>query len=1497
MGSGSRDICFKGFVPLVILKPNSETIGGIVKKLASIAIATVCAALGMAISGLGLAVADTPAPCPNITQWRSGDFSNRDFRSCGTLDYGYTVGAANFENANVSGITILRSLAIGSNFTGASADDTTFSGSIGGANFKNASLKHANFQSAALSDNCDFENLNIKPGVVFDGANLEGADFSHANLQSTPNWCANGSHSSAPPGSLSFRNANLRNANLQGLRALDVDFTGADLTGANLYGLRASNIDFTGSDLTDATFAFVNAQQVNFTRAILRGANLNFADAGQSQIGQYTSVSQGIIGQPLPGSDGFSNYRVLGGCFFSNFSNSICANGNFDHQDLTGMSLFHQLFSNSSFVGSQFGGSILNGTVFQDCDLTNADLSNTSLYDSRFTNSRLVKSNLSGAYLDSTTKFAGTDLTNSNFAGATMGDVNLSGMDLTGVDLSGDDLSLVNLSKAVTSHIVGSPSKLPTGWFKFQSALIGPNANLKDANLASADLNFSDLSGANLSGVRSGGVTKAGKLPTGWKLVGGYLIGPEANLTGADLSYSDLRNTNFRGANLSNAVVTAAQLDNSDFSFADLKNITALGASLTNSVLSNSDISNAYLVAASLRGVKSGSVISDSASLPQGWVVIGGYLIGAGANLTNANLTGLNLAGVSLDAADLTGATLSAVKSGQIRGGPSHLPSNWGLYSGYLIGPGADVSSASLANANLTGVMTGQLLGQPSSLPKGWVLYRGYLVGRGANLTGADLTGMSLEGVDLRDTTLRGTISGSLAGEPIGLDPGYKVVKGYLVGPYVSLGSADLENADLSTVDLMGADFRNAKLSGVMSGGYNNAPALLPEKWSFVSGYLVGPGANLSGANLRGANLSKLDLTGANLSDANLQNAIIEGVNLSSVTLTGLSSGGLRGVPALKPSKWQIRNGYLVGPSADLEGANLNGATLIAMDLSDANLKGANLRYANILAVNFSGATLTGLISGGITGDPSVLPEKWVLRNGFLFGPGVDLSGSDLSGLDLGGLDLSSSNISKANISNTDFSSTLISGIVSENLVGTPKALPSGWVFWNKSIVLVQNNLVSPVLTGDPRVGLTIHAENGAWDPSASVSYIWLRNGKAISTALDDTSYQLALEDFRAKVSVQVTVKLDGYKTELLISQPVNVLPGFLKSVSVPTVSGSAVVGGFLSASAGVWDQGVAFQYQWLRDGSVITGATGSTYVPVVADFGRNVSVQVTGSLTGFDSVSKVSAVQLIGAGKLALAPVPTVSGSAVVGGSLSASAGVWNQGVAFQYQWLRDGSVIPGATGSVYVPVVADFGRNVSVQVTGSLTGFDSVSKVSSVQAIGAGRLALAPVPSVAGSAVVGGSLAASAGVWDQGVAFQYQWLRDGSAISGAIGSTYLLTVADFGHSVSVQVTGTATGYATVVQTSTAQSVVAGKMPSGSAKTSGTAKVGKSLTVAMSPLVQGAKITYQWLLDGKKIKGATKSTLKLTATYKKHKVAVVVTQSAVGYNTVSVTSGAVKIG
>lgn len=79
-------------------------------------------------------------------------------------------------------------------------------------------------------------------------------------------------------------------------------------------------------------------------------------------------------------------------------------------------------------------------------------------------------------------------------------------------------------------------------------------------------------------------------------------------------------------------------------------------------------------------------------------------------------------------------------------------------------------------------------------------------------------------------------------------------------------------------------------------------------------------------------------------------------------------------------------------------------------------------------------------------------------------------------------------------------------------------------------------------------------------------------------------------------------------------------------------------------------------------------------------------------------------------------------------------------------------------------------------------------------------------PRPSITSNNTWGSQARVSSGNWQPApVTLRYQWARGGSAVSGATGTTYTFSSADFGRNVTVTVTGSKTGYTTTGQTSPA--------------------------------------------------------------------------------------------
>ncbi|CAM3778070.1 hypothetical protein [Nocardioides zeicaulis] len=176
--------------------------------------------------------------------------------------------------------------------------------------------------------------------------------------------------------------------------------------------------------------------------------------------------------------------------------------------------------------------------------------------------------------------------------------------------------------------------------------------------------------------------------------------------------------------------------------------------------------------------------------------------------------------------------------------------------------------------------------------------------------------------------------------------------------------------------------------------------------------------------------------------------------------------------------------------------------------------------------------------------------------------------------------------------------------------------------------------------------------------------------------------------------------------------------------------------------------------------------------------------------------------------------------------------------------------------------------------------------------------------VPTVAGGTAVMTSPTALRDVSASGTGFspapagyRYQWLLDGQPIANAEDSTFRPTPAMAGRQLSVTVTAYAVGHNPVARTSTPQQVAAAqwyalptrKLP----EITGKKRVGSVLSVVGLDWVDyygnrpaDLAPVYTWTRNGKKIKGATKATYRLTVRDRGKRIQVTERPRAAGFAT-----------
>jgi hypothetical protein len=432
----------------------------------------------------------------------------------------------------------------------------------------------------------------------------------------------------------------------------------------------------------------------------------------------------------------------------------------------------------------------------------------------------------------------------------------------------------------------------------------------------------------------------------------------------------------------------------------------------------------------------------------------------------------------------------------------------------------------------------------------------------------------------------------------------------------------------------------------------------------------------------------------------------------------------------------------------------------------------------------------------------------------------------------------------------------------------------------------------TPKISGTPTLGEVLTATVGSWSPSPiELSYTWNRDGEPMEGETGVT-FTSGVDDVGSVITFSVTAVKAGYTTVTLRSAPV--LIGLaLESTPIPTITGTPTYGQTLTANPGEWaPEGVEFRYQWKRSGASISGATGPTRKLSSSDLGKTITVTVTGLKEGYTPVALTSAGVKIGKA-FSTSPVPKITGTPTVGSKLTASIGTWSPStVTRKYQWYRDGEPIEGARSSSYYSQEADLDAVITIVVTGSKSGYTTVTRESSGVTIGR-ALTSTPTPTISGSATTGETLTVDAGEWGPDpVELSYQWKRSGVVIAEATEPSYLVTLADYGKSLTVSVTGAKEGYTSVTKTSAGKTAYKALTLTPVPTITGTLTVGSKLTaVAGTWGPSTVTKTYRWKKDGVSIASATSSTYTIKVTDAGAEITVTVTGSKSGYTTVSMTS------
>ena len=470
------------------------------------------------------------------------------------------------------------------------------------------------------------------------------------------------------------------------------------------------------------------------------------------------------------------------------------------------------------------------------------------------------------------------------------------------------------------------------------------------------------------------------------------------------------------------------------------------------------------------------------------------------------------------------------------------------------------------------------------------------------------------------------------------------------------------------------------------------------------------------------------------------------------------------------------------------------------------------------------------------------------------------------------------------------------------------------------------NNLTEPEISGSPKVGSSLITSNGTWSgtPPPNFSYSWYSCnslsespttscniiGGATASTLEVNS---SLINRYVRAAVTATNGSGSEKVYTVAKGPIGSAPSVSGNSSI---TGNPIVGNSIQTLQPFWagTPVPTYSYAWYRCDNessktqgelpsncfIVSEAVDKSYTISSSDYLKYLLIKITGANThGNVSIWTPSTKQIL-AGPTNIT-LPTLSGTAAVGQTLSATKGSWSGSPApkLTYQWLsctNNSSTdsctdIAGAKSTTLRLLVAQAGLYLRVRENATNTIATTSTYSIPTAAIGSPPIASGTLTQ-SGTASVGSTLTLTDGLTWVGYptpSVSTQWYRctarvsaqskivptTCSSISGATSSSYQLTSNDAGKFITTaRIANLTTGPVYAIAPSTTTAI--GQAPTNSAAptVSGTAAVGQTLS-ATTGTWSGSpapKLTYQWLSCTNNsstdsctpITGATRNTFKL---------------------------------
>ena len=411
------------------------------------------------------------------------------------------------------------------------------------------------------------------------------------------------------------------------------------------------------------------------------------------------------------------------------------------------------------------------------------------------------------------------------------------------------------------------------------------------------------------------------------------------------------------------------------------------------------------------------------------------------------------------------------------------------------------------------------------------------------------------------------------------------------------------------------------------------------------------------------------------------------------------------------------------------------------------------------------------------------------------------------------------------------------------------------------SISAYPGNVVCPSTT----VTFTAITTTGGTHPT----YQWMKNGLPLSNDTNSTYSTSALANLDViKCVMTSSLACASPATDTSNSVTMTVSNSLPVSVNITPSDNNICSGTSVTFTATPVNGGANPKYQWLNNGSILIGDTNSTFTTSTLSNLDEIKCVLTSSITCFivnPDTSNTISMQVNPSHPLSVSIAAVPSGAICSGTSVKFTASVTNGGSAPIYQWMNNGFIIGGANDSTYTSASLADSDKITCVVTSNASCLISNPGISNTITMVVGPPLLANVSISAapsGSICPGTSVTFTASTITGGTSPRYQWMKNGSVLSGDTNSIYTTTALVNHDKITCVMTSSLVDCITGNPATSNQitMTVNSNLPASVSITPSANNIcsGTSVTFTASPVNGGHTPSYQWEINGSAISGAT---------------------------------------